>query len=254
MADVHKTATPKEMRNLVAATRTDDPAWFTYGDRTLTPAELIEILGAHLTAERRRKIAHIVASRTQSLAVVVEGMVDVGNVAAVMRTADGFGIQAIHSIDTADTYKRSKRTTQGADKWIDRYRWESAPVCYEHLRNSGFRIVACTVHPDATPMDAIDLTPPTALVFGNELEGLSNDAIEGADATLVVPMYGFTESFNISVAAAIILREAVRQRIETFGQLGDLDSATAERITAVWYAKSVAKSRAVVKHHLKSDH
>lgn len=250
MSDPRKTATPREMRNLVAATRTDDPSWFTYGENTIEPSRLIDILKPHLSQGRRATIESVVASRTNSLTVVVEGMVDVGNVSAVMRTADGFGVQALHSIDTAGTYKRSKRTTQGADKWIDRYRWEGTGDCYEHLRANGFRVVATALHQDATPLDDVDLTGPSAVVFGNELDGLSEYAITEADEVLTIPMLGFTESFNISVAAAIVLQEATRQRIERFGHVGDLDAATAERIAAVWYAKSVPKARRIVEHHL----
>ena len=112
-------ATPEEMFELVAGVRTDDPGWFEFGDLELQPEDLVSLLGPRISDERRAKLEQALDARTDSLAVVVEGMVDLGNVGAVMRSADGFGVQRFHTIDTAGAYKRSRRTSQGADKWID---------------------------------------------------------------------------------------------------------------------------------------
>ncbi len=247
-----KTATAAEMRDLVAATRTDDPSWFTYGDRVVTPHELTALLEPHVSDARRQTMESVLDERTESVAVVVEGMVDLGNIAAVMRTADGFGIQRIHAIDTADKYKRSKRTTQGADKWVDRYRWESTEECFERLSYDGYRIVVADLGSDATPIADADLTDRCALVFGNELEGVSATARAGADDVVTIPMGGFTESFNISVAAAVMLYDTWRQRTERFGRMGDLPPDVRDRIRAVWYAKSVPNVRSVVEHKLSN--
>ena len=232
-----KTATAAEMRDLVAATRTDDPYWFEFDDQVLTPASLIE---------------RVLDVRTESGAVVVEGMVDLGNIAAVMRTADGFGIQRVHAVDTADKYKRSKRTTQGADKWVDRYRWETTDECFDHLAADGYRIVVADVGEGTTPINDADFTDRVALVFGNELEGLSDTARRRADERVTIPMGGFTESFNISVAAAVLLYEVWRQRMDAFGAMGDLSPAVRDRIRAVWLAKSVPNVRALVEHKLNN--
>ncbi len=245
-----KTATPAEMRNLVAATRTDDPTWFTYRSRSVTPEYLTAVLTPHISEQRRATIESVLDRRTENVAVVVEGMVDLGNVSAVMRTADGFGIQRIHSIDTAGTYKRSKRTTQGADKWIDRYRWTGSDDCYEALRNGGYRVIAADVADDASPVWETDLSGRSAIVFGNELEGLSEHSRSSADEIVTIPMGGFTESFNISVAAALVLYEVVRQREHKLGHHGDLSADARARIRAVWYAKSVPNGRAIVEHEL----
>lgn len=245
-----KTATAAEMRDLVAATRTDDASWFTYGDQKLEPNQLRDLLSSHISEPRKQTMERVLDSRTESVAVVVEGMVDLGNISAVMRTADGFGIQRIHAIDTADKYKRSKRTTQGADKWVDRYRWESTEDCYHHLAADGYRIVVADVGDDADPISRADLTDRCALVFGNELDGLSAAAKAGADSRVTIPMGGFTESFNISVAAAVVLYETWRQRTQRFGAMGDLSPEVRDRIRSVWYAKSVPNMRSVVEHKL----
>lgn len=245
-----KTATPAEMRDLVAAMRTDDPNWFTYRNGTITPERLTAVLTAHISEQRRATIESVLDHRTENVAVIVEGMVDLGNVSAVMRTADGFGVQRMHSIDTAGKYKRSKRTTQGADKWIDRYRWNATPACYEALKADGYRIVAADVAEEATPIWDADLSGRSAIVFGNELEGLSEYARVSADEVVTIPMGGFTESFNISVAAALVLYEVVRQRQVKLGYHGDLTDDARARIRAVWYAKSVPNGRAIVEHEL----
>jgi tRNA (guanosine-2'-O-)-methyltransferase len=245
-----KSATPREMRDMVAGIRTDDPVWFEYKSGTVSPDQLVELLAEHLSDARRAAIESVLDKRTENLALVVEGMVDVGNVSAIMRTADGFGIQRVHAIDSAGKYKRSRRTTRGADKWVDRYRWETTEECYENLRSSGFRIVAADVGEQAIEVSELDLTDRCAIVFGNELDGLTDVARDGADLLATIPMEGFAESFNISVAAAIALYEVHRQRVVAYGSSGDLSAEARSRIRAVWYAKTVTNSRVVVEHKL----
>ena len=248
-----KHATPREMRDMVAGMRTDDPFWFEYDSGTVSAAELTSLLAEHLSEARRDAIERVLDGRTENLTVVVEGMVDVGNVSAILRTADGFGIQRVHAIDTADKYKRSKRTTRGADKWIDRFRWTATEDCYAQLRNDGYRIVAADVGDGAGQISDVDLTDRCAVVFGNELDGLSDVARSGADALVTVPMAGFAESFNISVAASVVLYEVHRQRVARNGSSGDLSTDARERIRAVWYAKTVTNPRTIVEHKLSGD-
>lgn len=239
-------ATPQEMFDLVAGKHTDDPSWFTFGSRSLTPDDIITLLRDRVSDRRWSLFDRALAERTDNVSVVVEGMVDLGNVGAVIRSADGFGVQSVHSIDTADAYKRSKRTSQGADKWIDRTRWESTQVCIDALARDGFTVVAMSPSSEATPLNEMDVTGRIALAFGNELDGLSPELVSLADETATLPMSGFAESFNISVAAAVALYEVRRQRIERFGTNGDLDEARRNQICAVWLMKSVRESRRIV--------
>ncbi len=247
-------ATPEEMFELVHGSRTDDPAWFTYGDRVLAPDEVVEILGPHLSEARRDRIEQVLGRRTDEITVVVEGMVDLGNVSAVMRSADGFGVHTFHAVDTAGAYKRSRRTTQGADKWLDRYRWTDVESCYAHLRDRSYRIVVADVGEGAVPVHEMDLTDRVALVFGNELEGVSEQARRLADDRVTIPMAGFAESFNVSVAAAIVLYEARRQRIERGRSPGTLGDEAMARVRAVWYLKSVRGSRLLVERALRDGY
>ena len=244
-----------EMKRLLAPGRgtSRDPGWFRFGNRTLTPQEVLDLLEPYVTPERTERIDEVLADRTRSLAVVVEGVVDTGNIAAVMRTADGFGVQEFHAIDTAGTYKHSKRTAQGSQKWLDRRRWSATGPCVEYLRAAGYTIVAAHVDERAVPIEEVDFSVPTALVFGNELEGLSSEMLEAADVTTVIPITGFVQSFNLSVAAAVSLYRARTDRLERLGYHGDMDQEDQLRTRAVFVMKSVKHHRKIVMRLLEDD-
>ena len=242
-----------EMRRLLTRRTSHDPEWFTFSNRTLSPSEVTALLAPYATEERLARIDTVLERRTSSLTVVVEGMVDTGNVAAVLRTADGFGVQDFHAIDTARSYKHSKRTSQGAEKWIDRYRWRSPAECVAYLHEAGFDVVAAHLDPEATAVDQVDLTGKTALVFGNELDGVSDELLALSDQRVFIPITGFVQSFNISVAAALCLYEAHRQRTATTGGYGDLDPTDRERLRAVYLMKSVRHHRQILERLLGDE-
>lgn len=223
-----------------------DPSWFTYGGRVLEPAEIVAILRPHLSAERIARIDDVLADRTYNLAVVVDGMVDTGNVSAVMRSADAFGIQAFHAVDRAGSYKHSRRTAQGARKWVDRWVWRQPAEAIEALRRQGYRLVVADLDSAATPVDQADMSERTALIFGNELAGISDEFRAAADEVVAIEMSGFAQSLNISVAAAICLYEARRCRLERLGAHGDLVDADRQRLQAVFTIKSVRHSRKII--------
>ena len=244
----------EEMFELVHGRRTDDPEWFRFGEAVVEPDDIVTILAPQMSVSRKGTIERVLAERTDDLTIVVEGMVDLGNVSAVMRTADGFGVQSVHAIDTAGVYKRSRRTTRGTDKWIDRYRWADVESCFDYLRSERYRIIVADVAVGAVPIGDIDLTQRSAVVFGNELEGVSQAASSMADAAVTIPMAGFGDSFNISVAAAITLYEAQRQRTLRFGRSGNLSDPDLARIRAVWYLKSVRESRLHIERALEDGY
>jgi tRNA (guanosine-2'-O-)-methyltransferase len=217
----------------------------------LTPQEVLSLLAPYVSEQRTARIDRVLADRTYSLAVVVEGIVDTGNVAAVMRTADAFGVQAFHAIDMAGGYKHSKRTAQGAEKWLDRRRWRDVASCVEHLRTTGYRLAGAHLDPSAVAVDDVDFSVPTAVVFGNELGGLSDELLESCDLTITVPMAGFVQSLNVSVAAAICLWQAHHDRVQRLGAHGDLSDADRERLRAVFSMKSVRHHRALIERLLE---
>jgi tRNA (guanosine-2'-O-)-methyltransferase len=239
-----------EMLRLIGQGTTRDPHWFSFGDRRLSPDEVVELLLPFVTDDRVRRLDEVVGERTYNLTVAVEGMVDTGNVAAVMRTADGFGLQAFHAIDTAGTYKHSRRTARGAQKWLDRYRWRSVADCVEYLRAEGYRLIAAHVDPTATPIEEVDFSRRTALLFGNELAGVSDEALAMVEDTTFIPVSGFIESYNISVAAGLCLYAARNDRIRRLGRQGDLPAEDRDRLRAVFMMKSVKHHRALIERLL----
>ena len=239
-------ATPEEMRALIAGRVSDDPTWFTYRDQTLDPATVVSILEPYVTERRQDEIERVLDGRTLDVAVVVDGMVDLGNVSAIMRSAEAFGVQTVHAVDTSDSFKRSRRTTRGADKWLDRYVWEDSQSCFDALRSGGHRILLADASPTAKPIFEVDLTGKVALVFGNERDGVAETTRDLVDGSIGIAMEGFVESLNVSVAASIVLHEAHRQRVERYSSNGNLSSSDRDRIRAVWYLKSVRESEGIV--------
>ena len=208
------------------------------GGVSYTPQEVIDVLGPLLTDERRARIAEVVAGRTCTVVPVVECLYDRGNVSAVVRSAEALGYQCLHNIDTSEKYRHAGRVTQGAEKWVDMAVWQSTGACLDHLREKGYRILA-THFEDAQPLSAFDFTRPTALVFGNEKDGVSGAVLEAAEARVVLPMAGFVRSFNISVAAALCLYHVQQDRIRRQGFHGDLTPSERERLVAEFHLRSL---------------
>lgn len=203
-------------------------------------SDIIEALDPHLTPERRERISETVSARTTAVAVVVEGLANTGNVSAVMRSAEALGYLPFHAVLGEARYKSSKRTSQGAEKWLDVHRWETPRECADHLRAAGYRIVA--THLDsAKPISAFDFARDRiALVFGNEREGVTEAMLAEADDRMIIPMAGFAQSFNISVAAAVSLYHAYRDRVEHLGAQGDLTPRERHVLTADYYLRSIS--------------
>ncbi|HMB92753.1 MAG TPA: RNA methyltransferase, partial [Rhodothermales bacterium] len=183
----------REMEALLAAARQpliDNEAFIIAGQR-LAPKRIVEILSPLMTEARLARIDAVLAKRTYTVVPVVEGLVNTGNVNAVMRSAEALGYQGFHIItndEDGTRYKSSSRTSQGAEKWLDVRLWPTPTSCAEHLKTEGYRIVATHLDDAAVPIDTLDFTQPTALVFGNELHGLTPKMVALADQTCIVPM------------------------------------------------------------------
>ncbi len=206
--------------------------------------EILERLGPLLTEERRARIDEVIAGRTYTIVPVVEGLYDRGNVSAVIRSAEALGYQALHVVDTSEKYKEANRITQGADKWLDVVVWKDTLDCVRHLKRRGYR-VAATCFEGAVPLDTLDWRQPTALVFGNERDGVSERLLDAADDRVMIPMTGFSRSFNISVAAALALYH-LREARNRSGGHGDLDPATRRSLTASYYLRALPAAHRIL--------
>lgn len=164
---------------------------------------LVEHLQKHVTPERWTRIQTAVANRRPHVAVVLEDIYDRGNTSAVMRSAEAFGLYQLHMIELGEKFKESKRVTQGAHKWLDRTKWKSTNECISKLKSDGYKIYVTHLDQKAKPLAEVDMSVPFAICFGNEKDGASPEILEMADERVYIPMQGFVQSFNISVAAAL---------------------------------------------------
>lgn len=179
--------------------------------------QLLDAFYEIITEAKQEKYDQIAAERTRRLAVVVENLYQEHNASAVMRTCDCFGIQDLHIIERDNKFAVNRDIAMGAGKWVDQYTYSDLKYpttkCLNHLKNEGYKIVATTPHTTDNTIFNIDLSQPIALIFGTEQHGLTETALSLADEHVNIPMYGFTESFNISVSAALCL-QALRNRLE----------------------------------------
>lgn len=159
-----------------------------------------------LTDNRKEKFLKVLQHRTNHFTVAVEDVFQMHNTSAVMRSCDIFGIQELNVIEQRYSKSIDKEIAMGAQKWVDIHRFDSVAHCVETLKTKGYQIIATTPHDNGDLLDDFDISKPSALFFGTERDGLSDDLIKQADGFLKIPMVGFTESLNISVSAAIIIQ------------------------------------------------
>jgi tRNA (guanosine-2'-O-)-methyltransferase len=166
------------------------------------------------TSRRTQRLTEVLQRRQPDLTIVLENVHDPHNIAAVLRTADAVGLLDIHLVYTFEDVPKAfaRSTSAGSGKWLNWTLHESIESCYQALADAGMKILATALKPGGSDLYGTNLTQPTAIVFGNEMRGLSQDAIELADATMYIPMTGMVESLNISVSCAVTLFEAFRQR------------------------------------------
>ncbi len=169
--------------------------------------DLLAYLEGFITADRKARFLQVLSLRTRFLTVALEDVYQLHNASAVIRSCDVFGIQDVHLIEGRFGRRLDKNIAMGAQQWVDIHRYDTSMACLRSLRAKGYRIIATVPSTDASPLPELVISQPTALIFGTEKEGLSPEILNEADQTIYIPMYGFTESLNVSVAAAIILQQ-----------------------------------------------
>jgi len=207
-----------------------------------------------LKPERKARIDEVVAARTRTLTVVMEAFCDPQNVNAVLRTCDAYGVQDIHVVEGPQKpYDRNKKISQNADKWLDVFRWRSTAECLGALKSRGFSIYATHLGDGSVGLDALSFAPAVALVFGNESRGVSAEALALADALYAIPMRGFSQSLNVSVAAAVSLARAVDRREVERGRHGDLPEGEARALRERFYLLAVKQRARIAKAEAVSE-
>jgi tRNA (guanosine-2'-O-)-methyltransferase len=163
---------------------------------------------------RSERIDKVMSQRRADVSLVLEDLVEERNAAAIIRTAESFGISKIYIVQSANVKTRvSKGVSSGAVKWVEVTFLDSIEECIKVLKNDGFRVVGALVDPEAKQLWDADFSGKVAVVVGNEPHGLSEAAKQLVDENIYIPMYGLTESFNVSVSAAIFVYEIMRQKV-----------------------------------------
>jgi len=209
-------------------------------------AALLEPL---LFPERVQRMEDVLGRRTRNLVLVAEDLLDPHNMAALLRSCDAFGVQDVHTVagDAAQgRFNPSHKVAGGAARWLTLHAWADPAPCIANLKSRGVQL-AVTSLTDAVPMGEVDFTQPTAIVMGNEKRGVSDAWMEAADVRFRIPMFGFVESLNISVAAALILQHASTARKARYGAAaGDLTEAERIALRSQWIYEDVREAPAVL--------
>ena len=178
-----------------------------------------------MTPERRQRLKEIASRRQPGLTVILENVHDPHNIGAVIRSCDSVGISEIFVLYTESHLTENhilvgKKSSGGARKWVDVHYYTSAEACFSHVKDKYKRVLATHLGEEAVPLHHLCLTEPAALLFGNERDGVSKAALAYADGNFLIPQMGMAKSLNISVACAVTLYEALRQRLDA-GMYGE---------------------------------
>jgi tRNA (guanosine-2'-O-)-methyltransferase len=198
-------------------------------------------LAPELTDRRIVRIADVALARLTSVTVVMENLHDPHNVSAVVRSAEGFGLDEVHVVEMPNPYKPSKSVTRGAHHWVRVQRHRGLSRCLSDLTAAGFTIAAADLGPGTVPLGEVPVDGPIAIVMGSERDGLSPRAKGLVDLRFSVPMPGFTESFNVSVSAAIALYDLTRRRRRALGRPGDLSQDVVRERAFAWLEKAATR-------------
>ena len=215
-------------------------------------AELIHYLENFINPNRLELIDRNLQKRTRYVTIVLEDTFQPNNSAAILRTCDCFGIQDVHIIENKNNFKPNEEIALGSDQWLSIHRYnkekENTANALKSLKNNNYRIIATSSHGKGTPIEDFNLSNgKAAFIFGTELTGITNTVEELADEFVYIPMSGFTESFNISVAAAIILHQ-VSNKLKKSTINWNIEKEELEIIRLQWLKNSIKKPDMIEKY------
>ena len=211
----------------------------------MTDQKLLEHLQGLLTQRRIDLFEKVLTQRTDHFTVVAQDVYQLHNTSAVVRSCDVFGIQNLHIIEENLPRRIDKEIAMGAQKWVDVHRYNTSRECLHELRQQGYQIVATTPHNNSTMLADFDISKPSAIFFGTEQNGLSEEILREADASIKIPMYGFTESLNISVSAAIIL-QSLREKLDTSNIDWQFSEERMQEVRLAWTKKTIKNSEEII--------
>ena len=214
--------------------------------------ELLTYLESYLTPRRIALFDKVLAERTNHFTVATEDVYQLHNTSAVIRSCDVFGVQNVHITEERNVRKIDREIAMGAQKWVNVNRYHTVEDSVNTLKEKGYQIIATTPHNDACMLDEFDISKPSAIFFGTEKQGLSEELMQKADGFLKIPMVGFTESLNISVSAAIILQNLTSRlkRSEIDWQLTDEEKFD---IRMNWATSCIKSSGQIIERYFKEN-
>jgi tRNA (guanosine-2'-O-)-methyltransferase len=212
---------------------------------------LIEYLSEFITLERKMLLETVLEDRSNFLTIVLEDIFQAQNASAVLRTADCLGLQSVHVIEHRNKYKVNPDVALGANKWLNLNYYKDTHSCISTLKNQGYLIAATALHEQSICLTEFNPNQKTALVFGTEMSGVSDDVKAEADVFIKIPMYGFTESYNISVAAGISMFHLTNNlRTQNKWKLGIEDKIN---LHLNWLRKTVKNAHLLEENFLSSQ-
>ena len=208
--------------------------------------KLYEFLSGFITEERKKRFEQVLEYRTRHISIVLEDIYQSHNASAVLRSCDLTGVQDIHIIENQWVYDINPDIVVGSTKWLDLHKYNvnefNTPEAFDLLHSKGYKIVATCPHQNDYTPDTLPLDQPIAVVFGTEKTGLTDYALEHSDMYVQIPMHGFTESFNISVSAALLMY-TLTQRLHKSDIQWQLSEEEKQELRLDWTRKSLNRVR-----------
>jgi len=198
-----------------------------------------------LSPERVARIDQVLDRRLAGLTVLLEDVYMPQNMGACIRTLEALGVQHVHLVEGTAAFEPHAKITQGCHKWVDIHRHSSAESAVRALRAAGFRVLATALGATRT-IDELDFSKPAALCFGNEHAGISSGLAGTADELFQIPMWGFSRSYNLSVALGLCMYEATRARRRAIGRESDLSCDERVRLRTRWLRAALSDADRVL--------
>jgi len=214
--------------------------------------EIFEYLKQFLTEERLQKIEHFAEESSDFVLPVLEDVYQFRNAAAIVRSVEACGFHKVIALEEENVFDPNLRVTKGADTWVEVEKMPATLKSLGDIKNRGYKILAVSPEKHASMLPDYQVTEPIALVFGNELEGVSEEILDFADQTLAIPMYGFTKSFNVSVAAAICMYE-LKQKLLKSGIDYKLSEDQKWKMKIRWAVNSIRSGEEIYTKYMREN-
>lgn len=214
--------------------------------------EIFEYLKQFLTEERLQKIEHFAEESSDFVLPVLEDVYQFRNAAAIVRSVEACGFHKVIALEEENVFDPNLRVTKGADTWVEVEKMPATLQSLEDIKSRGYKILAVSPEKHASMLPDYRVTEPIALVIGNELEGVSEEILDFADQTLAIPMYGFTKSFNVSVAAAICLYE-LKQKLLKSGIDYKLSEDQKLKMKIRWAVNSIRSGEEIYTKYMREN-